>query len=240
MGIPTRAENGCSWLGLTQRTNCGWTAVAACGSLTLAGKLQGRVLPWYGDGFGGGRRPVVRREVLQTVRHGLGIIPSLGTLTEPRGPLQPAPSSQGRREAGSLSDQQHSITFAASSPLPHTTPFLYTIFRSSPSHNASGLQMQHFTNCWLQGKTSFWCKLRQKRSTQSFIQDNLTILQETIQSCPFLPAHVPAASQPHKQEPVCFCPALNSSTLLLHLSGSGQKEAFYPPFPYGNTFITLK
>lgn len=63
MGIHTRAENGISWLGLTQRANRGWTgAAAACGSLTLTGQLQGRVLSRYGDGFGGGRRPVIRSE----------------------------------------------------------------------------------------------------------------------------------------------------------------------------------
>lgn len=61
VGIQTWAENGSSWLALAQGANCGGTA-AAGGSLALAGQLQSRVLPWDGDGFGGGRRPEIRRE----------------------------------------------------------------------------------------------------------------------------------------------------------------------------------
>lgn len=62
MGIPTRAEDGRSRLALAQRANWGRSAGAACGSLALAGELQGGVLPRDGDGFGCGRRPAIGRE----------------------------------------------------------------------------------------------------------------------------------------------------------------------------------
>lgn len=59
---------------------------------------------------------------------------------------------------------------------------------------------------------------------------------------PFSPNTCPVASWPHKQEPVCCCPALNSSTPSLHLSGSGQKKPFIPatPSPYECTFTMIK
>lgn len=158
-GIHTRAENGISWLGLTQRANRGWTgAAAACGSLTLTGQLQGRVLSRYGDGFGGRRRPVIRSEEGYKLPgrdrespQGTGNSHSALSRGFPRLPL---PFVVGGNWQPSVTRGTSDIGFCFPTCETQVFPTLYCIWTA------------------LQEKASFWGKLRQKETIQSFIQEN--------------------------------------------------------------------
>lgn len=58
----------------------------------------------------------------------------------------------------------------------------------------------------------------------------------------FPPNMCPVASWPHKQEPACCFPALNSSSLSAHLSDSGQNQTFNlsNPIPLSEYFYSYQ